>query len=153
MKRISDTYVLWPFDKKFIFELVTCIRTRKSMVMRALRGERELPRLSFTGSWQALFYGQYQSYNCFFTCCYSWRWHTQSGVEHGMSTRTVTAAIRTTTNYFSHRPFSFVSLCLYSVIHISIHPSKELCSKMAPREVGVSLPWWCHTLVLLPPGY
>ena len=28
----------------------------------------------------------------------------------------------------------------YSVIHISIHPSKELCSKMAPGEVGVSLP-------------
>ena len=27
----------------------------------------------------------------------------------------------------------------YSVIHISIHPSKELCSKMAPREVDVSL--------------
>ena len=30
--------------------------------------------------------------------------------------------------------------------------SKELCSKMSPGEVGVSLPWWCHTLVLLPPG-
>ena len=29
---------------------------------------------------------------------------------------------------------------IYSVIHISIHPSKELCSKMAPGEVGVSLP-------------
>ena len=28
----------------------------------------------------------------------------------------------------------------YSVIHISIHPSKELCSKMDPGEVGVSLP-------------
>ena len=28
----------------------------------------------------------------------------------------------------------------YSVIHISIHPSKELCSKMAPGEVGVSHP-------------
>ena len=28
----------------------------------------------------------------------------------------------------------------YSVSHISIHPSKELCSKMAPGEVGVSLP-------------
>ena len=24
---------------------------------------------------------------------------------------------------------------------------------MAPGEVGVSLPWWCHTLVLWPPGY
>ena len=28
----------------------------------------------------------------------------------------------------------------YSVIHISIHPSKELRSKMAPGEVGMSLP-------------
>ena len=28
----------------------------------------------------------------------------------------------------------------YSVIHISIPPIKELCSKMAPGEVGVSLP-------------
>ena len=28
----------------------------------------------------------------------------------------------------------------YSVIHISIHSSKELCSKMAPGEVDVSLP-------------
>ena len=28
----------------------------------------------------------------------------------------------------------------YSGIHISIHPSKELCSKMAPGKVGVSLP-------------
>ena len=41
----------------------------------------------------------------------------------------------------------------YSVIHISIPPIKELCSKIAPREVVVSLPWWCHTLVLRPPGY
>ena len=41
----------------------------------------------------------------------------------------------------------------YSVIHNSIAPSKELCSKMAQGEVGVSLPWWCHALVLLPPGY
>ena len=41
----------------------------------------------------------------------------------------------------------------YSVIHISIPPSKELCSKMATGEVDVSLPWWCHTLVLPPPGY
>ena len=28
----------------------------------------------------------------------------------------------------------------YSVIHISIPPIKELCSKIAPGEVGVSLP-------------
>ena len=45
------------------------------------------------------------------------------------------------------------ALSMYSVIHISIPPIKELCSKMAPGEVGVSLPWWCHTLVLPPPGY
>ena len=36
-------------------------------------------------------------------------------------------------------PF-YECLLRYSVIHISIHPSKELC--MAPGEVGVSLPWW-----------
>ena len=35
---------------------------------------------------------------------------------------------------------SLVNLLNYSVIHISIHPTKELCSKMAPGEVGVSLP-------------
>ena len=29
---------------------------------------------------------------------------------------------------------------IYSVIHNSIAPSKELCSKMALEEVGVSLP-------------
>ena len=29
---------------------------------------------------------------------------------------------------------------IYSVIHDSIAPSKELCSKMALGEVGVSLP-------------
>ena len=29
---------------------------------------------------------------------------------------------------------------VYSVSHISIHPSKRLCSKMALGEVGVSLP-------------
>ena len=45
-----------------------------------------------------------------------------------------------------------VSTVQCSVIHISIHPSKELCSKMDPEEVGVSLPWWCHILVLPPPG-
>ena len=45
-------------------------------------------------------------------------------------------------------------LCVYSVFHKSIAPSsKELCSKMALREVGVSPPWWCHALVLLAPGY
>ena len=44
-------------------------------------------------------------------------------------------------------------LIYYSGIHNSIAPSKELCSKRALGEVGVSLPWWCHTLVLLPPGY
>ena len=32
MKGIPDAYVLWPFGEKFIFELVTGIRTRDSMV-------------------------------------------------------------------------------------------------------------------------
>ena len=34
----------------------------------------------------------------------------------------------------------FVFYLDYSVIHISIHPSKELFSKMAPGEIGGSLP-------------
>ena len=33
-----------------------------------------------------------------------------------------------------------IVIVLYSVIHISIHPSKELCGKMTLGEVGVSLP-------------
>ena len=44
-------------------------------------------------------------------------------------------------------------LWLYSVIHNSIAPSKELCGKMALGEVEESLPWWCHALVLQPSGY
>ena len=40
----------------------------------------------------------------------------------------------------------------YSVIHNSIAPNKELCSKIVLGEVGVWLPWWCHALVLPPPG-
>ena len=40
----------------------------------------------------------------------------------------------------------------YSVIHISTHPSKELCSKIALGEVGVCLPRWCHALVARTPG-
>ena len=32
-------------------------------------------------------------------------------------------------------------------------PSWSVWCKMALAEVGVSLPWWCHTLVLLAPGY
>ena len=32
MKGIIDAYVLWPFDKKFIFELVTRVSTRDSTV-------------------------------------------------------------------------------------------------------------------------
>ena len=49
--------------------------------------------------------------------------------------------------------FHLMQILTYSAIHISIHPSIELCSKMAPGEVGVSLPWWCHALVLPHPGY
>ena len=41
----------------------------------------------------------------------------------------------------------------YSVSHNFIYPSKKLCSKMDLGEVGVSLPWWCHALVLIAPGY
>ena len=41
----------------------------------------------------------------------------------------------------------------YSVSHNFIYPSKELCSKIVLGEVGVSLPRWCHTLVLPAPGY
>ena len=48
---------------------------------------------------------------------------------------------------------NFKGRSTYSVTHISIHPSKELCSKIATGEVDVILPWWCHTLVLPPPGY
>ena len=53
--------------------------------------------------------------------------------------------LQLTSDFFSQ----YVSQCF----HISIQPSKELCSKIATGEVGVSLPWWCHTLVLPPPGY
>ena len=34
MKGIFDAYVLWPFGKKFIVELVTHVRTCDSMVSR-----------------------------------------------------------------------------------------------------------------------
>ena len=34
----------------------------------------------------------------------------------------------------------FLNPVTYSVIHIPTHPSKELCSKMALGEVGLSLP-------------
>ena len=45
----------------------------------------------------------------------------------------------------SHRDFDYPEdlhcrLFMYRVIHNSIAPSKELCSKMALGEVGVSLP-------------
>ena len=42
------------------------------------------------------------------------------------------------------------SIKLYSVIHNSIAPSKELWGKMTLGEVGMSLPWWCHALVFPP---
>jgi hypothetical protein len=38
------------------------------------------------------------------------------------------------------RDFTALKNKMYSVIHISTHPSKELCSKMALGEVGLSLP-------------
>ena len=43
--------------------------------------------------------------------------------------------------FIKNRSRTVVKLLLfYSVIHISTHPSKELCCKMALGEVGVSLP-------------
>ena len=42
---------------------------------------------------------------------------------------------------------------VYSVSHIITYPSKELCSKMALGVMGMSLPWWCHALILPSPGY
>ena len=41
----------------------------------------------------------------------------------------------------------------YSVCLNFIYPSKELCSKIALGEAGVSLTCWCHALVLPAPGY
>ena len=40
----------------------------------------------------------------------------------------------------------------YSRVQKSIE-NWSVCSKMTLGEVGVSLPWWCHPLVLLAPGY
>ena len=34
MKEIFDDYVLWPFDKKFIFELVMYVNTRDYTVCK-----------------------------------------------------------------------------------------------------------------------
>ena len=48
---------------------------------------------------------------------------------------------------------TLTNLLQCTVIHMSTHPSKELCSKMTLGEVGASLPWWCHTLLLPAPGY
>ena len=56
----------------------------------------------------------------------------------------------TVASYDKHKCLAVTSHCtllvlinfcpVYSVIHNSIAPSKELCSKMALGEVGVSLP-------------
>ena len=40
-----------------------------------------------------------------------------------------------------HNINKFISHKTYSVIHNSIAPSKEICSKVALGEVAVSLPW------------
>ena len=34
-----------------------------------------------------------------------------------------------------------------------VHKSASVWCKIALEEVSVSLPWWCHALVLLAPGY
>ena len=38
--------------------------------------------------------------------------------------------------------FLWYRISIYSVSYNFIYPSKELCSKMALGEVGLSLPWW-----------
>ena len=40
-----------------------------------------------------------------------------------------------------------------TVVCKKVHPIGPVWCKMALGEVGVSLPWWCHALVLLAPGY
>ena len=43
MKGIFDAYVLWPFDKKFIFELVMYIDTRDYTVCKNFpAGEKQI---------------------------------------------------------------------------------------------------------------
>ena len=41
MEGIFDAYVLWPLDKKFIFELVTRVRTRNFRVTSTVQQAKE----------------------------------------------------------------------------------------------------------------
>ena len=47
-------------------------------------------------------------------------------------------------NYLCIRP---------TVVCIKVHKIASVWCKTALGEVGVSLPWWCHPLFLLAPGY
>ena len=57
--------------------------------------------------------------------------------KQGSALKVIFAGQNTTLAKYEIRIMQYL---LYSVIHISIPPIKELCSKMAPGEVGVSLP-------------
>ena len=57
--------------------------------------------------------------------------------------------------YFSSRKMfasDFMRKKIYSRVQKSIE-NWSVWSKMALGEVGVSLPWWCHPVVLQAPGY
>ena len=43
--------------------------------------------------------------------------------------------------------------CVCTVVCIKVHKIVSVWCKIALGEVGVSLPWWCHALVLLAPSY
>ena len=48
---------------------------------------------------------------------------------------------------------SMTSWLIHTLPFKMFGPFWSVWCKMALAEVGVSLPWWCHTLVLLAPGY
>ena len=52
MKGIFDPYVLWPFDKKLIFHLVTRVRTRNYTVEQKRRILARIFHLSIFDSFQ-----------------------------------------------------------------------------------------------------
>ena len=54
-------------------------------------------------------------------------------------------------NFYKYNSGHVHKTTAYSHVQKSIE-NWSVCSKMALGEVDVSLPWWCHTLVLLAPG-
>ena len=68
------------------------------------------------------------------TFCYSFNFVSK---ERNSSRITLILEGVSLCNFYSERSKHFF---LYSVIHNSIAPSKELCSKRSLGEVGVSLP-------------